>query len=176
MLAVRITNMNKWFRNNFDRGIDPYSKLHTPRSRVLPEKLTCRQLVKKIPAFYGTRRLTTSFTSAHHLFLSLVSSIQSVPPHLNIIVPSTPGSSKWFLSAENVSYKKKSDHVKVTGTRGKEEKKNKKNKKKKKKAIVAKHCVKKYFTIFVAGLSNQWATHSHRGRKGYSNIYIYTIL
>jgi hypothetical protein len=30
--------------------------LLTPRSRVLLEKLTCSQLVKKFPAYYGTRR------------------------------------------------------------------------------------------------------------------------
>jgi len=35
-------------------------------SRVL-EKLTGFQLVKKFPAFYGTRRFITAFTSACHL-------------------------------------------------------------------------------------------------------------
>ena len=39
----------------------------TPWNRVLSEKLTVIQLVKKIPAFYGTRRSITSFTSALHL-------------------------------------------------------------------------------------------------------------
>jgi len=39
-------------------------------SRVLPEKLTALQPVKKFPAFYGTRRFTTTFTSARHLSLS----------------------------------------------------------------------------------------------------------
>jgi len=37
-----------------------------PRSRVLLDKLTGSQLVKKFPAFYGTRR----FKRAHHLTLS----------------------------------------------------------------------------------------------------------
>jgi len=33
------------------------------------EKLTGSQLVKKFPAFYGTRRFITAFTSARQLFL-----------------------------------------------------------------------------------------------------------
>ena len=37
---------------------------------VLLEKLTGVQLVKKFPAFYGTRRFITAFTSARHLSLS----------------------------------------------------------------------------------------------------------
>ena len=47
--------------------------LLTPRSRVLLEKLTCLELVKKFPAFYGTRRFITAFTSAYHLSLSWAS-------------------------------------------------------------------------------------------------------
>jgi hypothetical protein len=53
----------------------------TPWSTVLPEKLTSLQLVKKFPAFYGTRRFITSFTSARHLSLSWSSPIQCMPPH-----------------------------------------------------------------------------------------------
>ena len=45
------------------------------------EKLSGSQLVMKFPAFYGTRRFITAFTSARHLSLSWVSSIQSMPPH-----------------------------------------------------------------------------------------------
>ena len=41
--------------------------LITPWSRVHLEKLTGSQLVKKFPAFYGTRRFITAFTSARHL-------------------------------------------------------------------------------------------------------------
>ena len=55
--------------------------LFTPCSRVLLEKLTGSQVVKKFPAFYGTRRFITAFTSARHLSLSLARSIQSMPPH-----------------------------------------------------------------------------------------------
>jgi len=44
--------------------------LLTPRSTVFLEKLTGLQLVKKFPAFYGTRKFITAFTSARHLPLS----------------------------------------------------------------------------------------------------------
>jgi len=54
--------------------------LLTPWSRVFLQKLTSSQLVKKFPAFYGTRKFITAFTSAPHLSLSLASSIQSPHP------------------------------------------------------------------------------------------------
>ena len=44
--------------------------LLTPWSRVLLEKLTGLQLVKKFPAFYGTRRFITALISALQLSLS----------------------------------------------------------------------------------------------------------
>jgi len=44
--------------------------LLTPCSRVLLEMLIGSQLVKKFPAFHGTRRFIIAFTSAHHLLLS----------------------------------------------------------------------------------------------------------
>ena len=75
--------------------------------RVLPEKLTGSQLVKKFPAFHGTRRLIAAFTSARHLSLSCASSIQSTPPQpsswrptLIVCSPSTPRSSKCSLSVK----------------------------------------------------------------------------
>jgi hypothetical protein len=37
----------------------------TPWSRVLLEKLIVTQLVKKLPAFYGTPRIITLCTEAH---------------------------------------------------------------------------------------------------------------
>ena len=74
------------------RGFNPYRKkadqdhkllayLLTPWSRVLLEKLTGFQLVKKFPAFFGTRRFITAVTSARHLSLSWAISIQSIPSH-----------------------------------------------------------------------------------------------
>jgi len=61
------------------QGILTY--LITPCSRVLLEKITGFQLVKKFPAFYKTRRFITAVKSARQLFLSWASSIQSVPPY-----------------------------------------------------------------------------------------------
>ena len=55
--------------------------LLTPWSRVLREKAIASQLVKKLPAFYGTRKFITAFTSARHLYLSWASWIQPMPPH-----------------------------------------------------------------------------------------------
>jgi hypothetical protein len=49
--------------------------LLTPWSKVLPEKLTGFQLVKKFSAFYGTRRFITAVRSVRHLSLSWASSI-----------------------------------------------------------------------------------------------------
>ena len=52
----------------------------TPWCRVLLEKLTGLQLVKKFPAFYGTRRFITAFTSLRHPSLSCARPIQSTCP------------------------------------------------------------------------------------------------
>ena len=52
--------------------------LFTPWCRVLLEKLTGLQLVKKLPAFHGTRRFITALTSVCHLSLSWASPIQSL--------------------------------------------------------------------------------------------------
>jgi len=46
-------------------------------SSVLQEKLTVAKLVKKCPAFYGTRRFITMFTLACHWSLSWTRWIQS---------------------------------------------------------------------------------------------------
>jgi len=53
-----------------------YSMEHSPL-----EKLRGPQLVKKFPAFYGTRRFITALTSARYLSLSWTSPIQSISPH-----------------------------------------------------------------------------------------------
>ena len=55
--------------------------LLTPWSRVLFEKLTGLQLVKKFPAFHGTRKFITALTSVRPLSLSWASPIQSIYPH-----------------------------------------------------------------------------------------------
>ena len=57
----------------------PY--LLTPCSRVLIEKLIGSRLVKKFPAFYGTRTFITAFTGARQLSLSRAISIQSMHSH-----------------------------------------------------------------------------------------------
>ena len=57
----------------------PY--LLTPWCRVLLEKLTGLQLVKKFPAFHGTQRFIIALTSLPQLSLSWASSIQSIYPH-----------------------------------------------------------------------------------------------
>ena len=70
-----ICNIRKWYEQCL------LTYLLTPWSRILIEKLTGLQLVKKFPAFYGTRRFITAFTSAQHMSLSWASSIQSTLPH-----------------------------------------------------------------------------------------------
>ena len=54
--------------------------LLTAWCRVLLEKLAGLQLVKKLPAFYGTRRFITAFASFRHPSLSWASPIQSTCP------------------------------------------------------------------------------------------------
>ena len=55
--------------------------LLTPRCRVLLEKLTGLQLVKKFPAFHRTRRFINALTSVRHMSLSWASPIQSIYLH-----------------------------------------------------------------------------------------------
>ena len=55
--------------------------LLTPWCRVLLEQLTGLQLVKKFPAFHGTRSFITALTSVRNLSLSWASPIQSIYPH-----------------------------------------------------------------------------------------------
>ena len=79
--------------------------LLTPWYRVLLEKLTGLQLVKKRPAFHGTRRYITALIRVRQLFHILG---QPNPVHIptsqflkiipNIIYPSTPRSPQWSLS------------------------------------------------------------------------------
>ena len=59
--------------HSFYSWLTPWSRAH--------EKLTVPQLVKKFPAFYGTRSFITAFAKAHQLSPSLARSIQSMPPN-----------------------------------------------------------------------------------------------
>jgi len=99
----------------FERVKPTYLLSLIPWSRVLLEKLTSSQLFKKFPAFYGTRKFITSLTSARHLSLVRARSIKSRLPsqllkiNINIILPSTPGSSK--LSFPQVSPPKPCIHI-----------------------------------------------------------------
>ena len=68
-------------------------------------KANSSSISQGIPAFYGTNRLITTFTTACLLSLSWARSIQSTTPHptfiqihFHAILPSMPRSSKWSLS------------------------------------------------------------------------------
>jgi len=80
-----LQDRNLYLRNEFSteyyNNNNNNTYLLTPWCRVLLEKLTGLQLVKKFPAFYGTRRFITALTSVRHLSLSWASPIQSIYPH-----------------------------------------------------------------------------------------------
>ena len=75
-LGLRPTNVTNTYLS-----ISVFLYLLTPWCRVLLEKLTGLQPVKKFPAFYGTRRFIATLTSARHLSLSWASPIQSTYSH-----------------------------------------------------------------------------------------------
>jgi hypothetical protein len=68
--AVKTGKFGDWLKMKINLLKVLLTYLLTPYSRVLLEKLTDSQLVKKFPAFYGTRWFITAFTNAHHLYLS----------------------------------------------------------------------------------------------------------
>ena len=61
--------------------INLFTYLLTPWCRVLCKKLTGLQLVKKFPAFHGTRRFITALTIVRHLSPSWANPVQSIYPH-----------------------------------------------------------------------------------------------
>jgi hypothetical protein len=98
-------------------------QLLSPWSRGLLEKLTGSQLVKKFPAFYGTRRFITAFTRARHLSLSPLH-LRCIEWHSRIlefslrdqIIADLPGeggggcgwrTNFWFLHFSSVSWSAK---------------------------------------------------------------------
>jgi hypothetical protein len=101
-----VYNVDKSLEQNLSHTDHPNSNLHiTPKlnndnnslswSWALLEKLKIVQLLKNFPAFYGTRRFITAFTTALHWSLSWA---RSNPPHpskihFNIVHPPTSWSS-----------------------------------------------------------------------------------
>jgi len=73
-------------------------------NRLLPGKLTGPLLIRKFPAFYGTRRFITAFTSARYLSVYWATAILPMTSsyflkvNYIIILPSTPKFSKWSFS------------------------------------------------------------------------------
>jgi len=91
--------------------------LLTPCNRALLEKLTGLQLVKKFPAFYGTRRFITALANVRHLSLSWASPIQAIYPHptfwrsiiilsthLRLGLPSGLFPSGFFITIRNITF------------------------------------------------------------------------
>ena len=76
-----ISNWRRCLQNNRLCIQILHTYLLTPWCRVLLEKLTGLQLVKKFPAFHGTRRFITALTSVRHISLSWARTIQSIYPH-----------------------------------------------------------------------------------------------
>ena len=81
ILEKRNKRKNQWWVKQWIVRRNTLTYLLTPWCRVLLEKLTGLQLVKKFPTFYGTQRFITALTSVCHLSLSWARPIQSIYPH-----------------------------------------------------------------------------------------------
>ena len=73
--------INYWIRKYDIIIFEDITYLLTPWYRALPERLIGLQLVKKFPAFHGTRRFITALTSARYMSLSWASPFQSIYQH-----------------------------------------------------------------------------------------------
>ena len=73
LLTHPLTFLFTYLLNNLLTYLLTYSMEHSPSREA--------QLVKKFPAFHGTRKFITALTNARHLSLSWASSIQSIYPH-----------------------------------------------------------------------------------------------
>ena len=107
------TLQNMYRTNNKQKSTNDLNKVDTylctylfsyflaPWSRVLLARLTSSQLVKKLPTFYRTWKSITASTSNHQLSYPEPDQSSSYPYflkiHLNIILPTMHGSSKWSL-------------------------------------------------------------------------------
>ena len=95
--------VNHWFRRSCPCRSVPY--FITPWSRVLLEKPFGSQQVKKFPAFYANPKVHYRIHKCRPPIpiLSQIDPVRILTSlllkiHLNIILPSTSGSSKWSLS------------------------------------------------------------------------------
>ena len=79
----RLSSASLWSsqKTSYLLRIERHTYLLTAWCRVLLEKPIGLQLVKKFPAFHGTRRFFTALTNVRHLSLSWASPIQSIYPH-----------------------------------------------------------------------------------------------
>jgi len=82
----RNTEHLKWGRtypvsSNLRVGLELLTYLLTPWCRVLLDKVTGLQLVKKFPAYHETRRFITALTHLRQPSLSWTSPIKSIYPH-----------------------------------------------------------------------------------------------
>jgi hypothetical protein len=70
--------------------------LFTSRSRILPEKLTGLQLVKKFLAFSVTRKFVTAFASAHYKWISVTMAWRVLRLRMEERPPIWRGSCEYF--------------------------------------------------------------------------------